>query len=88
MRNVEGVLDVHDLHIWSVGSNTHALSCHVLIEDMPPSESQGILSKINSKLCDFGIHHSTIQFEHAPCVLSDNTCQMGADHGHAHNHAH
>ena len=39
MGGVEGVLDVHDLHIWSLGSSTHALSCHVLIEDVPPSAS-------------------------------------------------
>jgi cobalt-zinc-cadmium efflux system protein len=26
MRGVEGVLDVHDLHIWSLGSSTHTLS--------------------------------------------------------------
>ena len=37
MGSVEGVLGVHDLHIWSLGSSTHALSCHVLIEDVPPS---------------------------------------------------
>ncbi|MBV9081972.1 MAG: cation transporter, partial [Acidobacteriaceae bacterium] len=35
MSGVEGVLDVHDLHVWSLGSSTHALSSHVLIEDMP-----------------------------------------------------
>jgi cobalt-zinc-cadmium efflux system protein len=88
MRGVEGVLDVHDLHIWSLGSNTHALSCHVLIEDMPPSSSDGILKQINEKLCSFGIYHSTIQFEHVPCVLSDNGCRMSADHRHAHGHTH
>ena len=47
MRQVEGVLDVHDLHIWSLGSSTHALSCHVLIEDVPPSESEAILRRLN-----------------------------------------
>jgi cobalt-zinc-cadmium efflux system protein len=88
MRDVEGVLDVHDLHIWSLGSSTHALSCHVLIEDMPPSESEGILKRINAILCEFGIFHTTVQFEHAPCVLSDNGCRMTADDGHAHSHSH
>lgn len=81
MGGIEGVLDVHDLHIWSLGSSTHALSSHVLIEDMPPSASEGILKRINEVLCDFNIHHSTIQFEHVPCVLSDNGCKMtAADH--------
>ena len=88
MRGVQGVLDVHDLHIWSLGSNTHALSCHVLIEDMPPSASNGILKCINDALCNFGIYHTTIQFEHVPCVLSDNGCRMSADNRHAHDHTH
>jgi len=85
--NIDGVLDVHDLHVWSLGSNTHALSSHVLIEDMPPSASERILKRINAELCDLGIHHSTIQFEHVPCVLSDNGCHMISNHRHAgHNH--
>lgn len=82
MGGIEGVLDVHDLHIWSLGSSTHALSSHVLIEDMPPSSSERILKRINEVLCSFDIHHTTIQFEHVPCVLSDNGCKMTADHSH------
>jgi cobalt-zinc-cadmium efflux system protein len=83
MGGIEGVLDVHDLHIWSLGSSTHALSSHVLIEDMPPSSSETILKRINEVLCGFNIHHTTIQFEHVPCVLSDNGCKMSAaDHAH------
>ncbi len=88
MGSVEGVIDVHDLHIWTLGSNTHALSSHVLIDDMPPSASERILNRINQVLRGFGIHHCTIQFEHAPCVLSENGCQPVADHSHAHEHSH
>ena len=74
MRGVTGVIDVHDLHIWSLGSQAHALSCHVLIDDVPPSASEAILRNIKSVLCDrFSITHSTIQFEHVrcedPCVM-------------------
>jgi cobalt-zinc-cadmium efflux system protein len=75
MRSVGGVLGVHDLHIWTLGSNVHALSCHVLIEDQPHSTSDSILRSINSVLHDkFGIHHTTIQFEHAPCASSESGC--------------
>ncbi len=76
MRKVQGVIDVHDLHIWSLGSSAHALSCHVLIEDMPPSESNSILQRINDLLCSFHIHHTTIQFEHTKCALSDAPCTV------------
>lgn len=74
---VSGVLDVHDLHIWSLGSNAHALSCHVLIEDMPPSESDSILRNVNSVLdARFHIHHTTVQFEHVRCALAAESCTV------------
>jgi cobalt-zinc-cadmium efflux system protein len=77
IKTVPGVLDVHDLHIWSLGSSAHALSCHVLIEDMPPSASNAILSELNGLLHQrFEIDHSTIQFEHARCALADENCTM------------
>lgn len=82
MRRVDGVIDVHDLHIWSIGSHAHALSCHVLIEDMPPSASDTILRRINDVLCTFHIHHTTIQFEHARCDLADSRCSILAHRQH------
>ena len=91
MRAVEGVLDVHDLHIWSLGSSTHALSCHVLIEDVPPSASDGILRRINHVLADrFQISHTTVQFEHASCAISESGCAIPVHahdaKGHQHQH--
>jgi len=79
MRSVDGVLDVHDLHIWSLGSHAHALSCHVQIEDMPPSESETILRQINEVLCGLHIHHTTVQFEHAKCR---SVCSILVPHEH------
>jgi len=77
VRGVDGVLDVHDLHVWSLGSSVHALSCHVLIEDLPPSESESILKRLNAELARrFHIHHTTIQFEHACCAESGRVCPI------------
>jgi cobalt-zinc-cadmium efflux system protein len=68
LRRIDGVLDVHDLHIWSLGSSTHALSCHVRIDDLPPSASDAILRRLNQVLAQrFGIRHTTVQFEHVHC---------------------
>lgn len=62
---IEGVKEVHDVHIWSLGSNSHALSCHVLILDMRTSETERIAHQIREIMArEFGIHHTTIQFEH------------------------
>lgn len=94
MQAIEGVLDVHDLHVWSLGSQTNALACHVTIADIPPSESARILAEINSTLRDeFRVHHTTIQFENAECEIAHG-CVIPVDivethhllHGHLHDH--
>ncbi len=85
LLNIDGVVDVHDLHIWSLGSTAHALSCHVLIEDMPTSESNAILQRINDLLCKYQVNHTTIQFEHTKCALSDMPCSIVAT-SHQHEH--
>ena len=71
IRGIEGVNDVHDLHVWSIGSETHALSCHIAIADIPPSASERILREVKECLLrDFRIDHTTIQFEHAECEVA------------------
>lgn len=86
---VPGVLDVHDVHVWSLGSTSHALSCHALIADMPPSESGDILKRLNELLCTrFGISHTTIQFEHTGCALAEHGCSIQASDESRHSHHH
>lgn len=63
---VDGVQEVHDVHIWTLGTDLHALSCHVRIPDMHMEESEKILARIKEVLAhDFQITHTTIQFERA-----------------------
>jgi len=95
MEAVPGVLNVHDLHCWSLGSQSRALACHVTIDDIPPSESAAILGKLRHVLKDhFNICHTTIQFEHENCeviegcVVPMEEMASGADPGHHHGHAH
>jgi cobalt-zinc-cadmium efflux system protein len=84
--SITGVNDVHDLHVWSIGSESHALSCHIAIADIPMSASNKILLDVKEKLHDrFHIVHTTIQFEHLECDVAHG-CVMpvGESHGHAH----
>ena len=63
---VPGVQEVHDIHIWTLGTDLHALSCHVRIPDMHMDESEKILAGIHERLAgQFHITHTTIQFERA-----------------------
>lgn len=99
MQSVPGVVDVHDLHVWSLGSRSHALASHVTIAEMPMSECGDILTGINSALHDrFHITHTTIQFETTGCETTHGCSAppeleaVGAHdhhhHGHGHDHAH
>jgi len=94
VRAIAGVSEVHDLHVWSIGSENHALSAHVKISDMPTSESDAILREINEKLGrSFGIHHTTIQLEHVvcetahACVIPVEDSEESSEHAHSeHEH--
>lgn len=88
MKQVDGVRDVHDLHVWSIGSEMHALSCHIAIADIPPSASEAILREVKERLADgFRIHHTTIQFEHENCETAHG-CVMPVTIEEAHHHGH
>jgi cobalt-zinc-cadmium efflux system protein len=96
MQAVEGVINVHDLHVWCLGSNSNAMACHVTIDDIPPSESACILANLNHVLREhFHISHTTIQFEHTGCQelegcvvpMEEMASGAGSEHSHhGHNH--
>ena len=63
---VEGVHEVHDVHLWSLGGGHHALSLHARIPDMHLDECENVLSSIKQKASqEFGIEHTTVQLERA-----------------------
>jgi cobalt-zinc-cadmium efflux system protein len=89
IRGVEGVNDVHHLHVWSIGSETRALSCHISIADIPPSASGSILRAVQERLHEqFRIDHTTIQFEHVLCDGSHRCVIPVKEGAHEHNHQH
>lgn len=71
LSKIDGIRDVHDVHVWSLGSDTHALSCHVRIDDTTLSESQVILRQVTDLLAtSCHIHHTTIQLENVNCAVA------------------
>jgi cobalt-zinc-cadmium efflux system protein len=70
LARIGGVTGVHDLHVWSIGSGSHALSAHVLLDDRRLSEAADVLREIDGCLKEhFGIAHVTIQFECDRCPV-------------------
>ena len=67
MLAVPAVVDVHDLHVWTVGSGFPSLSAHVLVA--PGADCHGIRLELARLAADrFGLEHSTLQVEHAPAA--------------------
>lgn len=62
MIGVQGVIEVHDLHVWTITSGMETLSAHVVVEEV--CYDCDVLAAIRSTLHDrFGIHHMTVQME-------------------------
>jgi cobalt-zinc-cadmium efflux system protein len=88
LEDIGGVRGVHDLHVWSIGSDTYSLSAHITIADIPLSESDKIMQEIRGALADhFHIHHTTIQFEHEVCDVAHGCNIPVSSHSH-HGHSH
>ncbi|MBO0995587.1 cation diffusion facilitator family transporter [Bacillus sp. SD088] len=93
MKNVEGVQNIHDLHVWSVTSGQNVLSCHIIVDgQMTIEESQQLLRTIEHDLEHKNIGHVTIQVETEEHPHEDSImCQkeyMAEDHHHHHSHSH
>ena len=72
---MEGVNGVHHLHIWALGPSLPALSCHLMVGDVPVRTTSSLLDQITRMLQeDYSIAHATIQFEFAGCDPNDPYC--------------
>lgn len=92
LRSHEHVIDLHDLHIWSITSGINALSCHIVVDEHDCS--QNLILSINKLLKErFNIDHVTIQLENGnihqhlahPRSLSEKRSEP---HHHLHTHHH
>jgi cobalt-zinc-cadmium efflux system protein len=72
VKNVPGVEDMHEVHIWTITSGIYALSAHLEITDQTVSQSADILSRVNEVLEHyFNITHTTLQLECDSCTNDD-----------------
>jgi cobalt-zinc-cadmium efflux system protein len=74
IKSVKGVVEVHDIHIWTITSGIYALSTHILIQDQMLSHTSEIIATINHELEQkFNITHTTFQLECEKC----DSCAQG-----------
>lgn len=91
-KNRPQIVDIHDLHVWSITSGQNALSCHVVVhENLTFEQCQKLLKSIEHDLLHLNIGHSTIQIEnnkhnHHPSILCKNDQKLEHHHHHPHHH--
>jgi cobalt-zinc-cadmium efflux system protein len=77
LKEVPGVKGVHDVHVWSISPEVHAMSCHVLTDDILSSKVADIRRKIEDLLRQrFHIEHTTLQMECQECGVNDIFCKL------------
>lgn len=87
-ENKPGILNIHDLHVWSITSGQNALSCHAVVtEDMTIQQCRKLLKSIEHDLIHLGIGHITVQMEdaehaHENSILCKNANESDHDHHH------
>lgn len=80
MRKINGVHDVHDLHVWSITPEFTCLSAHLVVEEQPVSLADGIVKETGEKLRELGVMHSTLQTEFERCDPRGAVCTFEATH--------
>lgn len=84
LRSVDGVRDIHDLHVWSISENLRMLSAHVVIDNISIGEGVSIQQNINELLAhNYNIQHATLQLECEGCANNLLYCEI-----HEHHHTH
>jgi cobalt-zinc-cadmium efflux system protein len=75
LEAIQGVSGVHHLHIWALGPSSPALSCHLLVGDVPIRSTASMLDQVTEMLQrEYRIAHITVQFEFAACADDDPFC--------------
>ncbi len=84
LTKINGVLGVHDLHVWSISSNLRTMSAHILTADISISSGAVIQEQINELVAhNYNIMHATLQLECSGCAPDLLYCDM-EEAGHTH----
>jgi len=82
MLQVQGVLGVHDLHVWSLTQSLRTMSAHILTDDLSISVGANIQRQINEIVYHrYNIGHATLQLECVDCFPDSLYCDLN-DHYH------
>lgn len=83
---IEGVQDVHHIHVWSLDGQSNYATLHIVTEGNP----REIKELVRSALAEHGIGHSTLELEHPSegCTATHCHVEYSSHHGYHHHHHH
>jgi cobalt-zinc-cadmium efflux system protein len=77
LKQINGVLGVHDLHVWSLTQNLRNMSAHILTDDLHISVGADIQRQISEIVYHrYNISHATLQLECVDCDLDSLYCDL------------
>jgi cobalt-zinc-cadmium efflux system protein len=77
LKEIPGVKDVHDIHVWSISPELRAMNGHILIEDISTSEAAAIRANIEKEVRDkYRVEHTTLQMECQKCDANELFCKL------------
>ncbi len=86
IKEIDGVIDVHHIHIWSIDGFHNYATMHIVVEE----NSHKIKDKIREELKEHGIGHATLELEDKDDHCHEKHCHIEENHhsGHHHHHHH
>lgn len=82
ISKIEGVTDVHHIHIWSIDGESNCATMHAVVTD------ESVKSRIKEELREHGIGHTIIETEPEGSECSEHECSLPASSGTGHSHSH
>lgn len=87
LEGIDGITDIHDLHVWNPASESIALAVHITVPDQMLGRVDELAAKVRVILSDqFHIDHPTLQFESNRCSNGQLLCTLPGDGHDAHQH--
>ena len=80
---IEGVIDVHHIHVWTLDGSRNFATMHIVTN----CEPQEIKKKVREELSEHGIAHATLEIENENEPCEHKTCNTSCEH-HCHSHHH
>ena len=82
IAQVDGVMGIHDIHVWSLTQSLRTMSAHILTADLPISAGATIQNQISEILFHrYNVAHATLQLECVDCSPDSLYCDLN---GHVH----